>query len=171
MWPVSSLMSTAWDYVFQLVYQSTDESMPSEDEHGGINPDTDEEKNVRKKPLAKAKGKWKAPSKEPWITHHENYHHCWCVLHKYMMSTQLNQISSIKPWIPSMALHSRTKNSAVVIHISLVVHVIEICHMLRWVRRYPLVQSILSSCICTPKTHWGTMEALVCCYYHSIACT
>lgn len=50
-------MSTAWDYVFQLVYQSTDESMPSEDEHGGINPDTDEEKNVRKKPLAKAKGK------------------------------------------------------------------------------------------------------------------
>jgi hypothetical protein len=66
-------MSTAWDYAFQLVYQSTDESMPSEDEHGVIDPDTDEEKDVRKKPLAKAKGKRKAPSKEPWIMHRENY--------------------------------------------------------------------------------------------------
>jgi hypothetical protein len=66
-------MSAAWDYAFQLAYQSTDESMPSEDEQGGIDPDTDEEKDVRKKPPAKAKGKRKAPSKEPWITHRQNY--------------------------------------------------------------------------------------------------
>ncbi|KAG0693989.1 hypothetical protein DFH29DRAFT_1006730 [Suillus ampliporus] len=71
--PASSLMSAAWDYAFQLAYQSTNESMPSEDDRGGIDPDTDEEKDVRKKPPAKAKGKRKAPSKEPWITHRENY--------------------------------------------------------------------------------------------------
>ncbi|KAG1841925.1 hypothetical protein DFJ58DRAFT_856149 [Suillus subalutaceus] len=55
--PASSLMSAAWDYAFQLAYQSTDESMPSEDEQGGIDPDTDEEKDVRKKPPAKSQGR------------------------------------------------------------------------------------------------------------------
>ncbi|KAG0698262.1 hypothetical protein DFH29DRAFT_878121 [Suillus ampliporus] len=71
--PASSLTSAAWDYAFQLAYQSTDESMPSEDDRGAIDLDTDEEKDVRKKPPAKVKGKRKAPSKEPWITHRESY--------------------------------------------------------------------------------------------------
>lgn len=61
-----------WDFAFTLPYQSTDESVQSEDNHGGIDPDTDEEKDLRKKP-AKVKGKRKAPSKEAWVTHRDKY--------------------------------------------------------------------------------------------------
>ncbi|KAG1841926.1 hypothetical protein DFJ58DRAFT_856154 [Suillus subalutaceus] len=114
--PASSLMSAAWDYAFQLAYQSTDESMPSEDEQGGIDPDTDEEKDVRKKPPAKAKGKRKAPSKEPWITHRQNYR-----------SLLFNQAMD---HLNGLALED--KNSAVVIHASLVIHAIESCHPSRY---------------------------------------
>lgn len=61
-----------WDFAFTLPYQSTDKSVQSEDNHGGIDPDTDEEKDLRKKP-AKVKGKRKAPSKEAWVTHRDKY--------------------------------------------------------------------------------------------------
>lgn len=77
MQPASNLTSAAWDYVFVLAYQSTDESAQSGlgDDHGGIDPDMDEDKDVRKKLPArtKAKGKQKALSKEPWVMHRENY--------------------------------------------------------------------------------------------------
>ncbi|KAG1819285.1 uncharacterized protein BJ212DRAFT_1298510 [Suillus subaureus] len=55
----SDLTSMEWDFAFTLPYQSTDESVQSEDNHGGIDPDTDEEKDLHKKP-AKVKGKRKA---------------------------------------------------------------------------------------------------------------
>ncbi|KAG0693415.1 hypothetical protein DFH29DRAFT_1007306 [Suillus ampliporus] len=46
----SNLTSMEWDFAFTFPYQSTDESVQSEDDHGGIDPDTDEEKDLRKKP-------------------------------------------------------------------------------------------------------------------------
>ncbi|KAG1790118.1 uncharacterized protein HD556DRAFT_1310901 [Suillus plorans] len=60
--PASNLIWTAWDCACQLAYQSTNENIPSEDEHGGIHTDTDKKTDVRKQSPAKAKGRPKAPS-------------------------------------------------------------------------------------------------------------
>ncbi|KAG1735305.1 uncharacterized protein EDB91DRAFT_1083758 [Suillus paluster] len=51
----SNLKTPEWDFAFTLPYQSSDESMQSgDDDRGGIDPDTEEEKDVRKKPDTKS---------------------------------------------------------------------------------------------------------------------
>ncbi|KAG2130248.1 hypothetical protein DEU56DRAFT_914878 [Suillus clintonianus] len=72
----SNLKTPEWDFAFTLPYQSSDESVQSGDnDRGGIDPETEEDKDVQKKPDTKSnlKGKQKAPSKEAWVTHREKY--------------------------------------------------------------------------------------------------
>ncbi|KIJ17989.1 hypothetical protein PAXINDRAFT_9076 [Paxillus involutus ATCC 200175] len=76
----SQLISAAWNYAFTLPYQSTDESVKSADEKGGVDPDTDDDRPVigfkqsaeQEGPL-KAKGKRKATSRLPWVTRRPAY--------------------------------------------------------------------------------------------------
>ncbi|KAF8837238.1 hypothetical protein BDN67DRAFT_983393 [Paxillus ammoniavirescens] len=48
-----------WDFLFTLPYQSTDKSAQLDDDYGGIDPETDEERDIKRGTLlaGKAKGK------------------------------------------------------------------------------------------------------------------
>jgi hypothetical protein len=65
---------------------------------GGIDPDTEEEKDVRKKPDVKSnlKGKRKVPSKEAWVTHCERYR-------ALLVSTLENDLGRLKYGLKSVS--------------------------------------------------------------------